>query len=282
MTVEVICPLYNAEKYIKNLDTSIKKQKNVEIDKISYILTESNDKTENILQELNATYTKLKKEEFSHSTARENVAMKSNSEILVFISQDIDIQNEDWLEKLIEPIKNNEAEASYSRQITKYNNIEKYTREKNYPNNSFITTKDDIEEKGLKTFFFSDASSCIKTEIFKKLNGYDGKVMPTNEDMYIAYKLINNGYRIKYCADSVVYHSHKFTFKQLYKRYYDIGVFFKENVYLDNYGTNKAGRSLAKYILKRAIEEKNFSALLEFVPNMMARFIGMKVGKRNG
>ena len=76
-----------------------------------------------------------------------------------------------------------------------------------------------------------------------------------------------------------MYHSHKFTFKQLYKRYYDTGVFFKENVYLDNYGTNKAGGSLAKYILKRAIEEKNFSALLEFVPNMMARFIGMKIGK---
>ena len=28
-TVDIICPLYNAEKYILNLDKSIKKQKNV-------------------------------------------------------------------------------------------------------------------------------------------------------------------------------------------------------------------------------------------------------------
>ncbi len=35
--------------------------------------------------------------------------------------------------------------------------------------------------------------------------------MPTNEDMYFAYKLINAGYRIKYFADSEVYNSHDFT-----------------------------------------------------------------------
>ena len=48
------------------------------------------------------------------------------------------------------------------------------------------------------TFFFSDAASAIKTDVYKKLNGYDGKDLLTNEDMYLAYKLINNGYRISY------------------------------------------------------------------------------------
>lgn len=279
MNIEVICPLYNAQKYILDLDANIKKQKNVDLKKISYVLTESSDNTEILLKNINATYSKLKKEEFSHSTARENVAMKSEADILVFISQDIEIKNEDWLENLVKPIIDNESEASYSRQVTKYNNIEKYTREKNYPDTSFMNTKEDIKEKGLKTFFFSDASSAIKTSIFKKLNGYDGKKLVINEDMYIAYKLITNEYRIKYCSDSIVYHSHKFTFKELYKRYYDTGMFFKENSYIDQYGTNKAGGSLAIYILKRAIQDKNIQVLFEFLPNMLARFLGMKMGK---
>ena len=77
MNIEVICPLYNAEKYILDLDANIKKQKNVDLKKISYVLTESSDNTESMLKNINATYSKLKKEEFSHSTARENVAMKS-------------------------------------------------------------------------------------------------------------------------------------------------------------------------------------------------------------
>ena len=139
--------------------------------------------------------------------------------------------------------------------------------------------KEVIEKLGLNTFFFSDASSAIKTETFKELNGFDGKDFPTNEDMYIAYKLITNGYKIKYCADSEVVHSHKFTLKQQYKRYYDTGKFFKQNEYLNEYKVNKSGGKLAVYVLKRAWQEKNWKVLFDFIPNMTARFIGMKVGK---
>ena len=282
MNVEIICPLYNAENYIENLDRNIKKQRNVTINKITYILTRGKDETERKLKEISADYSIIEPENFSHSLVREQAAMVSTADIIVFITQDIDIRNENWLEKLVEPIINNEAEACFSRQLTKYDNIEKYTREKNYPAESYVNTKQDIEKKGLRTFFFSDASSAIKTEIFQKLNGYDGKNLPISEDMYIAYKIIMSGYRIKYCADSVVYHSHKFTLKQLYERYKLTGQFFKQNSYLDQYGTNKSGGGLAKYILKRAIQDRNIKVLLRFIPDMSARFIGMKMGKRNG
>ena len=185
-------------------------------------------------------------------------------------------------EDLVKDIEKNECEACYSRQICTNNTIEKYTREKNYPEESFVVTKKDISRLGLRTFFFSDASSAIKKDIFLKLKGYDGKKLPINEDMYIAYKLIMNNYRIKYCAESKVIHSHQFTLKQIYKRYYDIGKFFKENPYLDNYKTNKTGGNLALYILKRAIQDKNINVLINFIPNMSARFLGMKKGKYDG
>ena len=97
--------------------------------------------------------------------------------------------------------------------------------------------------------------------------------------MYIAYKLIQNGYKIKYCAESEVIHSHDFTLKQIYDRYKLTGKFFKQNSYLDNYGTTKSGGGLAKYILKRAFQDKNIKVIFKFVPNMSARYIGMKVGK---
>lgn len=282
MKVEIICPLYNASKYIEALDKSLKLQKNVEIEKITYLLTESNDNSEQILKKISATYVVIAKKDFSHSTVRENAAMKSESDILVFITQDIDIRNDNWLFNLVNPIEKDEVQATFSRQLTKYDNIEKYTREKNYPEESYIVTKNDVDKLGLRVFFFSDASSAIKTETFKKLNGYDGKKLPTNEDQYIAYKLIMNGYKIKYCADSIVYHSHKFTLKELYKRYYDTGLFYKQESYIDNFGTTKTGGGLAKYIFKRAIQDKNIKVLIRFVPDMAARYIGMKMGKING
>lgn len=280
MKVDIICPLYEAENYILNLNDSLLKQENVNINKIQYVLTKSKDNSEKILKENKLNYILIDKKDFSHSLTREKEAMKSKSDIIVFISQDIVIENTDYLYNLVNPIINGEADACYSRQLTKFDNIEKYTRESNYPDKSIIKTKDDIEKLGLKTFFFSDASSAFYTKVFKKLNGYDGKNLPINEDMYFAYKLIMNGYKIKYCADSVCYHSHNFKLKELYDRYKLTGRFFKENSYIDNFGTNKSGGGLAKYILKRAIKDKNIKVLIRFVPDMAARYIGMKVGKR--
>ena len=51
--ISIICPIYNGEKYIKNLNMSLLEQKidNAEVD-IKYLLTESNDNSEKILKEI--------------------------------------------------------------------------------------------------------------------------------------------------------------------------------------------------------------------------------------
>lgn len=279
MTIDIICPLYNAEKDIESLHKSLLRQKNVTINKIRYVLTESKDQTENILKKMHVQFKKIKKDEFSHGLTREKEAFESEADIIVFITQDIKIVRDDWLYNLTKDIANGQVQACYSRQLCDNNSIEKYTREYNYPKESKIVSKKDIEKLGLKTFFFSDASSAINTKVYKDLNGYDGKALVINEDMYIAYKLIINGYKIKYCADSEVIHSHEFTLKQYFNRYKDTGIFFKENSYLNNYKVNQAGGNMAKYILKRAIQDKNWKVIFKYFPNMVSRFIGMQVGK---
>ncbi|WP_416327771.1 glycosyltransferase family 2 protein [[Eubacterium] hominis] len=278
-TIEIICPLYNAEAYIEKLHQSILKQENANIERIHYILTKSNDKSELILKTLNLDYELIEPHDFSHSLTREKAAMNSNADIIVFITQDIVIEKKDWLSKLTEDIYRGNCEATYSRQLCNNNSIEKYTREKNYPKESSIKDYNSIKELGLNTFFFSDASSAISTKVFKELNGYDSKKLPISEDMYIAHKIIKNGYRIKYCADSEVIHSHDFSFKELFERYKLTGKFFKENSFLNKYGTTESGKNLAIYILKRAVKEGNFNAMKEYIPNMIARYLGMKVGE---
>ncbi|MBY6809930.1 glycosyltransferase family 2 protein [Clostridium botulinum] len=282
MKISVICPLYNAENYIYNLNNNILTQ---ELDseqelEILYVLTRSIDKSEDILKKLNCNYCVVEPKKFSHSLTRESMANKVSGDIIVFISQDVKIKNKLWLKNLVTPIISRECEASFSRQICENNSIEKYTREKNYPEESRVVSKKDIEKYGLLTFFYSDASSAVNAKIYRELNAYDGKDMPTNEDMYFAHKLIHAGYRIKYCADSEVYHSHDFTFKQLYNRYYDTGVFFKENSYLMKYKGNESGFTLAKYVFKRALKEKNIKVIFSLLPNFGVRYIAMKMGQK--
>lgn len=280
MNIEILVPLYNAANYVLEQYKAIKRQKKVKNYSVKYLLTESTDNTEEILKENKLKYEIIKKKDFSHSLTREKAAMKSKADIVVFITQDVVIESDTWLYNLVNPIIKGEAEATYSRQITKFNNIEKYTRESNYPDKSRIKTKDDIPELGLKTFFSSDASAAIKTSVFKELKGYDGKDLPLSEDMYFSYKLIMAGYRLKYAADSVVYHSHNYKLKELYDRYKLTGKFFKENSYLDQYGTTDSGAKLAFYVLKRILQEGRILLLFRFPFDMAARLFGMKAGKR--
>ncbi|MFV0250042.1 MAG: glycosyltransferase family 2 protein [Bacilli bacterium] len=279
MKIEIICPLYKGKEYIVNLKQNIDKQEMVNIQQIFFVLTDTNDESQQILNENNCKYEKITPSEFSHSFTREFYALKSKADIIVFITQDIVIEDKLWLYNLIKNIVKDKADAAFSRQITKFNNIEKYTREKNYPIESRIVSKKDIERLGLYTFFFSDAASAVKLDVFKKLNGYDQKRLPISEDMYFAYKLIINDFKINYAADSVIYHSHNFSLKELYDRYKLTGKFFKQNSYLDQYGTNKTGGGMAKYVLKRAIQDKNLKVLFRMPFDMVTRFIGMKVGK---
>ena len=278
-SIDIICPLYNAEEYIEKFHKSLLMQEDVKINEIKYILTESKDKTEEILNKNNIKYKKIKKEEFSHSLVRENAAFESKADIVCFVTQDVVIKDTKWLYKLTKDIDGKDIVAAYSRQLTKYNNLEKYTRERNYPEKEKIKSKADIDKLGLRTFFFSDAASAIDRKVFKELNGYDQKNLPISEDMYIAYKIIMNDYKIKYAAESEVYHSHKFTLKEIYDRYKLTGKFFKENSYLDNYGTTGSGTDMAKYCLKRIFQDKNFKLIFRYPFDMAARLFGMKMGK---
>lgn len=280
MDISIICPIYNGSRYIERLHESLVNQKEINSFEIRYILTESSDNSKEILDKLSAKYTVVTKDEFSHSLTREKEAYKANGDIIVFITQDIIINDTRWLYKLTKDIKNGICDAAFSRQICENNTIERYTRMKNYPEKSRIVSKEDLKTLGIMTYFYSDAAASIKKDTFVKLNGYDGKVLLTNEDMYISYKLINNGYKIKYCADAEVIHSHKYTYKALFKRYFDQGVFLKQHEYIANSGANSSAIELVKFVAINSLKEKNFRAFFDIIPNFAVRFIANKLGHR--
>lgn len=286
-SVDVVCPLYNAEKYLGGLQASLLMQEGVSLRQIRYAATVGNDRTEKILQglagkdgKIETVFRMIAPSEFSHSKTREEEIFASEADVVVLVTQDVEIRDKEFLRKLVEPILAGEAEATYAKQITKYDNIEKYTRESNYPARSFTVTKADIPKKGLKTFFFSDAAGAVDRAKFVELRGYDGKDLPISEDMYFAHKLIMSGGRIRYVAEAEVYHSHNFTLAELYKRYKLTGKFMKMNPEIAEHGVNSAGGGMAKYIFRRAVEERNFKVLAKFLPNMGARYLGMKVGRK--
>ena len=280
MSISIICPLYRGSNYIQRLHESLINQEKVNVIEILYIVTDiKGDNTISELERLNCSYKKINFNEFSHSLTREKAAYEAKGDIIVFITQDIKIIDDLWLYNLTKDIENGVCDAAYSKQICDNKTIERYTRMKNYGNKSRIVSKDDLKALGIMTYFYSDASSAIRKDIFVKLNGYDHKNLLTNEDMYIAYKIINSGYKIKYASDSVVNHSHQYKYSTLFHRYFDQGVFLAQNKYIKDAGDNSSALSLVKFVALRSLKECNIMAFIDIIPNFAVRFIANKLGQ---
>ena len=94
MSVTVICPLYKSRQYIDSLHKSLLMQEDVDLKAVKYILTETGDGVDKIVEKLEkAELRVIPISEFSHSLTREKAAMESDSDIVVFITQDIVIKD---------------------------------------------------------------------------------------------------------------------------------------------------------------------------------------------
>jgi len=153
----------------------------------------------------------------------------AKGDILVFLTQDVLPAGKDFLTELVQPIKMGLANAVTARQIPfpDANPIEKLTRAYSYPDQSNLRTLQDVKEMGIKAVFFSNSGSAIEREIFLKLGGFSEKVI-VDEDLEFCARLLKAGYSAAYQSQAVVYHSHNYNLRQLFKRYFDIGVFFKQ------------------------------------------------------
>ena len=80
----------------------------------------------------------------------------------------------------------------------------------------------------------------------------------------------------------MVDHSHKYTLKQLYKRYYDTGVFQSQVTFFKDENLEGSGMKLAMYVLKQALKHFDIPVLFRWLPDMSARYFGIKKGKKVG
>ena len=95
------------------------------------------------------------------------------------------------VEKLVSAFEKEKVAAAYARQLPDKDCdiIERYTRSFNYPKESSVKTKADLDRLGIKTFFCSNVCAMYRRSIYEKLGGFVKHTI-FNEDMIFAGKLI--------------------------------------------------------------------------------------------
>lgn len=168
----------------------------------------------------------LKKEEFDHGGTRHWAAELSDADYLLFLTQDAMPSDDRMVENLFNMFsKDEKIKAVYGRQLPNENcrEIEKYTRSFNYPENSKIKSKEDLETMGIKTFFCSNVCAMYEKETYDRLGGFTRRTI-FNEDMIYAGGLIKKGYKVAYAAEAKVIHSHNYNAREQFHRNFDLAV----------------------------------------------------------
>ncbi|MFV0363865.1 MAG: glycosyltransferase family 2 protein [Suipraeoptans sp.] len=278
--VDVIIPIYKPDK---KFNTLIKKILNdsYHVNKVIVLQTIEDDEKPNKSNNDRISVIPIKKRKFNHGITRNIGVNASQADVVVFMTQDVVIEEDDLIAKLISPMEHDNSVAiSYAKQVPKKKAdiIEASIREFNYPNESIVKSSEDIEEMGIKTFFVSNSCAAYDITIFKKLGGFDNEIFA--EDMMYAIKAINTGFKVVYNAKAQVIHSHSYTLKEQFKRNFDIGVLHKKHeVIFSKIKSESEGMTMVRKISVKLIKAHKFASIGSLILSSAAKFAGYRIGK---
>lgn len=218
---------------------------------------------------------------FNHGGTRKQAVLQNlGHDVVVFLTQDAVLANNDALKHMLAPFEDQSVAAVCGRQLPNRaaGVIEAHARLFNYPARSSVRSYADRQLYGMKTVFLSNSFAAYRVSALVEVGLFpeDGVF---GEDMYVAAKLLIAGWKVAYSADACVYHSHNYTLIQEMQRYFDMGVFHAHEPWLlDEFGgAEKAGMrfvvSELKYLAKNA-----FWRIPEGLLRTFLRYAGYRLG----
>lgn len=281
-TVDVVIPVYKPDKRYKMLLEQLSKQ-TWPIHRIIVINTgKEYYKEDEYISLENMTLTHILPEEFDHGGTRHQAAIISDSDIIVFLTQDAVPKDSFLIENLVKAFENPSVAAVYGRQLPQKTDhiLEQITRGFNYPAESKDKTEADLKKLGIKTYFCSNVCSAYRRNIYMKLGGFPTKTI-FNEDMIFAASVIKAGYTIRYEATAEVYHSHNYSGKQQFHRNFDLAVSQVDYPHVfKGVPSEGEGIRLVKNTAMILLKEGKWYVIPKLIYISACKYVGYFLGKR--
>jgi rhamnosyltransferase len=114
--------------------------------------------------------------------------------------------------------------------------IEQHARHFNYPESPQLRALESKEHLGFKAIFLSNSFAAYRRSALLAVGGFPSDVI-FGEDTVTAARLLLAGHTIAYVPKACVYHSHAYSWRQEFRRYFDIGVLHgRERWLLEEFG----------------------------------------------
>jgi rhamnosyltransferase len=220
---------------------------------------------------------------FNHGRTRQEAAERFGKDrsFVVFLTHDAVIEGPDSLTKLLGAFAESKVGAAYGRQIPHRDArpFARHTATFLYPAASQIRTLADAPRHGVMTAHISNSFAAYRIQALKESGGFPSKLI-LGEDVDVAFRMLQAGWSVKYCADAVVRHSHDYSTFQDMQRYFDYGVFHSQSPQLVRDLGEPGGNGL-KFVsseLKYLAHAAPWLMPASFVRNF-AKYLGYKLGR---
>lgn len=282
-TISLIIPTLNPGCDFKTVIESVFSQTMVP-DEIIVVDSSSDDGSVDFVKENNKIkLITVKRGDFDHGRTRDQAIRKATGDFVILMTQDALFYDKHSIEHLVNAITRDDRIAVVGGRQIAYpdaKRAEKLIREFNYSDTSSTWDKNSISELGIKAFMISDVFAIYRKSAYLECGGFDYPIL-TNEDMLMAQKFLEHGFKIGYEASACVYHSHDNTLHQEYVRNKNIGYTletFKNR--FDSASEYGRGFDLVGYVSVRLLKGLHFISFVSFGFNCVARFLGNRAGRK--
>jgi len=287
MNITLVIPVFRPQEQAPNLISMLEKVSKAFAKHPHYrlkILLLETQTTEQPLQHPHFQIYRLPQSEFDHGATRSLVQHLTQDEIILYLTQDVIIQDSQSIFHLIKPFQDPAIGATYGKQLPYPNAtpFAQHLRYFNYPSTPTTVSYKDKTSKGFKVAFLSNAFAAYRRQALDKIGWFKAGLI-LGEDYQAAARLLKQGYSIAYVPQAQVIHSHNYTITEEFKRYFDIGVFHQmESWLLKEFG--KPEGEGKRYLYSEfifIIKHKHLILLPEFLIRNAMKYLGYTLGKHH-
>jgi rhamnosyltransferase len=247
--------------------------------RVLVVNSSSDDGTVELAQALGAETLIVARSAFNHGLTRELARRRLGTEIVVMLSPDAYPVQDDFVERLTEPLRRGRAAVAYGRQVAGAGAgfLERAGRAFNYPQLSHVRGAAEWPEHGSYLRFCSNACAAWSNAALDAIGGF--KPTLVSEETIAVAELLARGERIAYVAEAVVEHAHAHDLAGAFRRQFDIG--YSRRIYdwllLAGEGDEPRGRRFAATVLRQAGREAP-RELPRLTALLAASWLGYRVG----
>lgn len=255
----IIIPTRNAASDWGALQASLRAQ-GIPPERVLIIDSSSSDGTEFLARASGYKVVSIAVKDFNHGATRQLAcSYLPEAKAILFMTQDAILHSPESAWNLFDALNDPKVGVAYGRQLPRVqaNPIERHARLFNYPAESYERTLESRKLFGMRAAFSSNSFAVYRRKALEEVGGFPDDVL-LGEDYYVAARMLVAGWKLVYRADATVYHSHAFTVRDEFQRYFCIGAHHRRNSWmLETFGTaNGEGKKFVsselKYLSKTA------------------------------